>query len=279
MCPPQLLLQLSLVYQCIFQDTCIIQVNTIHSLFGLCYQIVPKFNAYVGNYYGFYIAMNDTLNDTNDMPDSVDVILTSESNSYGVVLVSWVEGKTLDISLTSPEKPKEAIIDLEATQYKMYQPTSNCKTDLSYYKCMGLRFLQKWQYKNCTKFCIPIIYQTLINLVTNDTYEVCEIAQENACITEEMKRIKLQASTECSKSCTKFEYAGKVKYKNSMNYNGIGDWYMIFPSSDMIFIEEYLIYDFIGMVGSIGGTLGLFIGFSFMDIFFHLVNFWFRKND
>ena len=30
--------------------------------------------------------------------------------------------------------------------------------------------------------------------------------------------------------------------------------------------KEYLIHDFIGMLGSIGGTLGIFIGFSFLGI-------------
>ena len=28
--------------------------------------------------------------------------------------------------------------------------------------------------------------------------------------------------------------------------------------------EEYLVQDFVGMLGSIGGTLGLFVGFSFL---------------
>ena len=30
--------------------------------------------------------------------------------------------------------------------------------------------------------------------------------------------------------------------------------------------EEYLIYDFVSMIGAIGGTLGLCIGFSFLDL-------------
>ena len=29
--------------------------------------------------------------------------------------------------------------------------------------------------------------------------------------------------------------------------------------------EEYLIYDAIGLIGSVGGTLGMFIGFSFSN--------------
>ena len=37
--------------------------------------------------------------------------------------------------------------------------------------------------------------------------------------------------------------------------------------------EEYLIYDVIGMIGSVGGTLGLFTGLSFASIVTLLINF------
>ena len=37
-------------------------------------------------------------------------------------------------------------------------------------------------------------------------------------------------------------------------------------------LEEYLIYDTIGMIGSAGGTLGLFIGFSFSNIIAFIIN-------
>ena len=32
--------------------------------------------------------------------------------------------------------------------------------------------------------------------------------------------------------------------------------------------EEYLIFDAIGMIGSVGGTLGMFIGFSMIGSYF-----------
>ena len=246
-----------------------------NTAFGLCYQIVPKFKVNVGSIAGFYIVMNTTLNDTNDLPKSVKVFITSKSNSYGLAIDSWVEGNSLDFNLPSSEKPKEVFIDLKPTEYKMYQPTSNCYSDESFYKCRGLRLLQKEQYKNCNRFCIPITYQTLIKLATNNSFEICENPLENACMTSEMAKIELQEN--CSKSCTIIEYDGKVKYQDSMNQNGMGDWYMTFLTSELTFIEEYLIYDFIGMVGSIGGTLGLFIGFSFMDLFFWIVNILFKK--
>ena len=35
--------------------------------------------------------------------------------------------------------------------------------------------------------------------------------------------------------------------------------------------EEYLIYDTVAMIGAVGGTLGMFIGFSFRNAFSNLL--------
>ena len=37
--------------------------------------------------------------------------------------------------------------------------------------------------------------------------------------------------------------------------------------------EEYYVYDFIGMVGTAGGSCGLFLGFSFFDAFCKIFDF------
>ena len=49
--------------------------------------------------------------------------------------------------------------------------------------------------------------------------------------------------------------------------------YWNFPSNRVIVNQEYLVYDSVGMVGSVGGTLGLLLGFSFLDLMFSLVNY------
>ena len=36
--------------------------------------------------------------------------------------------------------------------------------------------------------------------------------------------------------------------------------------------KKYEVYDFSGIVGTVGGSLGLFIGFSFMDFMLMLIN-------
>ena len=49
------------------------------------------------------------------------------------------------------------------------------------------------------------------------------------------------------------------------------DFFWIFPSTVIEVHSEYLIYDMTGLIGSIGGSLGLFVGFSFRDFFSYFI--------
>ena len=40
-----------------------------------------------------------------------------------------------------------------------------------------------------------------------------------------------------------------------------------YQSTDITVIEEVLLFDFAAIVAAVGGSLGLFIGFSFLDVF------------
>ena len=50
----------------------------------------------------------------------------------------------------------------------------------------------------------------------------------------------------------------------------IGYWFNY--EDEVEVFEEYLIYEITSVIGSIGGTLGLFIGFSFFDVSAKLIN-------
>ena len=43
--------------------------------------------------------------------------------------------------------------------------------------------------------------------------------------------------------------------------------YMIMASTDVLEKQEELIYPFLSLVAEFGGSLGLFLGFSFMTVF------------
>ena len=85
----------------------------------------------------------------------------------------------------------------------------------------------------------------------------------------------------CPKSCSVLEYTGFVDYtgsngavykqKTNEHYFSLTIRYK--PPAMVTLHEEYLIIDFYGMVGIVGGTLGLFVGFSFFDVITYLMSF------
>ena len=70
----------------------------------------------------------------------------------------------------------------------------------------------------------------------------------------------------CKKSCSHKEYVGGI-YQNNPKISDKKDQdlydfkYRLYHLATTKVHEEYLIYDEIGMVGSVGGTLGMFMKF------------------
>ena len=88
--------------------------------------------------------------------------------------------------------------------------------------------------------------------------------------------VNLQSNGTC-KPCTKYDYNGMRSFESEI----VEDKYMhhkkltyqfAYPQILKIY-QEYLIYDGIGMIGSVGGTLGMFIGFSFSNTISSILNF------
>ena len=77
-----------------------------------------------------------------------------------------------------------------------------------------------------------------------------------------------QVHPTCRKLCTTMNYEGNLELsqEEGLGKNTIGLSYWI-PTNELEVQKQYLIYDFYGLIGFIGGTLGLFIGFSFYESF------------
>ena len=77
-----------------------------------------------------------------------------------------------------------------------------------------------------------------------------------------------------AKPCTRFQYQTETTQKRMEHkrdqHNALFQ-ILIDPAQVQVF-EEYLIYDTVAMIGSIGGTMGLFIGFSCSGISSSVIN-------
>ena len=77
----------------------------------------------------------------------------------------------------------------------------------------------------------------------------------------------------CAKKCEVLNYRGdlQVNKDQKVEPKTVAIWYWM-VSDELRVEQEYLVNDTLGLIGYIGGTLGLFVGFSFFDLFSKLIS-------
>ena len=192
--------------------------------------------------------------------DAIIFFVTSQENSPGFFDKTWKDGKALKIAMNKNTFVKYTI-QPQKTQY--LEEIGKCQKD-SYYKCIASQ-VDTIEFKECSaKKCMPNVFANIgkdfhTSFCQNDT-------TTQQCIFSQISNKKVGAN--CKKSCSNLEYFGErvvnfpyrpksgSKYENWNVY-----WLQIeLTNQDLLskVFEEYLIYDNIGMIGSVGGTLGNF---------------------
>ena len=98
---------------------------------------------------------------------------------------------------------------------------------------------------------------------------------EELCVEKDPTGIKLHYnSSKCAKPCNITQFTADVEYKGYGFKKSAQTLSMVFlyQSSVIKVFEEYPIYDFRGMLGSIGGSLGICVGFSIFDVLSRIVD-------
>ena len=208
----------------------------------------------------------------------------SEENSYGLVLENWFEGR-IDQPIVLPPGSHKLHID----EVKEYQGLDSSCSDDSYYRCLAKRFERR-------DFCQ---YNNELNLVSNMEYSKSECETRETCtpyslpFTNKMKVCKelaeewyhkvafwiLQSdkNDSCPRSCKVKEYLTtldysdtesssdhefKLEYKFNSLLRGSRNQRTKIPQK--IVKKEHMIVSLSSLVGNVGGTLGMFVGFSFI---------------
>ena len=159
----------------------------------------------------------------------------------------------------------------------IYLEKYGCSHD-SYYECFALH-IKKSDFAGCPSKCLPESMKSLgrINLTYIPT---CNSENETACSWNHIYSdiFQNQLDDSCPKPCEILEYTGKIDYIESKSVSETANdtlkLYLRFSRPfSMTVNEEYIIYDLIGVIGSAGGTLGMFIGFTFYDLIVRFTSF------
>ena len=195
---------------------------------------------------------NETLSDV------VIFYLTSQDNSPGFIDSTWKDGKPLQIAI---KKDTLVRYNLEPQMTKYLEQMGKCQEE-AYYKCIASQ-IDASEFTECTTKCIPNIFS---NLGNNYSTSFCDndTASQKLIFNQMMEQ---RVGFNCKKSCSNLEYVGEfvldIPYQSEKENWNI--YLLEFKLTNQDFVanvwEEYLIYDIIGMMGSVGGTLGIFIEF------------------
>ena len=224
--------------------------------FGFCYKIslsMVEIDVLIFNLiFDFKVVQSD-------LPD-IEIILTSENNAFGVIASTWIFGNEFKIVVNEDQSSG---FKIKATKKTSLGIHNNCTLNVTK-NCLH-EVISNSVYE-CDKICFPIIFSGM------DSYDIplCGSIEDYECMRWQMnKYLRYEASNICGTPCSIMEYVGKKSfgYKFYDNpYRNYYEWRYLFDSRMIDVHEEYLVYDSTGFIGSVGGTLGLFIGFSFREI-------------
>ena len=191
-----------------------------------------------------------------DLPN-IDLYLSSEPNSYGYPMFKWLDGQNVLENKVRGFSLKE----IRQNKIVKLESSSNCQKE-PYYECFHTK-LDIADYSQCPRKCFAI--STPLN-----GQPICKTLEEFQCSWEIAKQVANDnSSTQCLPSCKQIDMSIVNQYQEDQDApdarRNVTVRY-VFATDKMKVEEEYLINDFVKMLGSIGGTLGMCIGFSFLGL-------------
>ena len=235
-------------------------------ILGYCYKISVA-NPSVNHNRAFYIYYKNETIAEKDLP-TVKVYITSEENAYGVVVTHWRDGKYVT---TQIDRNMVNYVALKQDKYQYLAANGKCSHE-TFYECFSQQLALRLGESKCSpKVSLP----SLPICKTKETYEASLKAVYD--VLPKIESLSAFENGVCPKLCSRVDYNGELKigkriedlpYKTNATF--VLDYK--FKQSSVTVYKEYVIYDAISMIGSVGGTLGMCIGFSFTGAIAYMIN-------
>ena len=237
---------------------------------GICYKIVPTTkNIFKGEMKAIEIYFDDTIS-SKKMP-SAKFYFSSEKNSYGILMNTWMDGDALEVNVDK----YVLTYSLKPEKYIYINTSKSVCSNKSFYQCFSDK-VSADNFEHCPTKCSTIS----LPFQNASVIPVCEKEEDQKC---SLRKIihpifnRINDKELCPRSCTFLQYSGKIVHKYEIKNQSttnvpLSIWYSFKVPESVMVNEQYLIYDAIGMIGAVGGTLGMCIGFSFDSIIHYLIN-------
>ena len=230
---------------------------------GKCYVIIPNQLEMkpMSDTWSVAIAKNIT----SENKDMDKVFIQISSNDTINTLNFKMSGVTNEIMEQIFTNEKTGYLEIDYAE-KNTEFIKDC-SEVPFFRCLAKKINETSKF-NCSKKCIPIFAKSVMENIDHDIPQCSNDDEEYCMIGLENYKKYMELKSECLKQCNNKAATLDISRVLSKPVFYIGDvqlelYFHVAPET--VSYKEYLIYDGITMFGSIGGSLGLFVGFSLFD--------------
>ena len=200
-------------------------------------------------------------------PQEANIYFTSEENAYGATMQLWYNGEVVPYTL------QKDIMHYINVKTKEFHHLENLCQPQSFYQCLASKFSRTTTCSSdiCSPFTLPTDTRFEDVRICNETEFSCRfevywslLFDNTTCKGDTAKACVVKEYTpEDSGPQEKAEDGIDFSFAMSMQVPKSSNNYVVIKPYKTIFTEHYVLSS-LQLVGTIGGTLGLMIGFSFM---------------
>ena len=234
------------------------EVISLHQVSQQCYQLTSMISSKPERALTRYITIHFPNVSQKFIPPSMTAFFTSKENSYGEFNREWFDGQVFRQTVQVGYFAKISLRPVEYTYLNFDDQCSN-KTFLEQW----MPYLLKANFSECQKRCTHTSF-----FVSND-FPLCgwepEDAQARTCSYYRTHDSYQDFKTRIgyTRPCYILEYLGETNHNGKLHENVFIIQYNFAPPEMTLHYTERYVFDVVGMIGSVGGTLGMCIGFSF----------------
>ena len=197
----------------------------------------------------------------HETPGSRYSLVPGDYVSKGTTEVRFKPGQLTDLGVSKEIKT----LKIDKTEGKCQDYLGTDSQSKCYLKILANKLHRVSENEGCQNVKICWIPQVR-NILKKEDVDQCLTKVEYECMQKVLKTDPEEMNVQCPQSCTHISYKIQVKsLPQDMTQHAI--LLMYYTSNGYLLFEEYLVFDEIAIIVALGGSLGLFLGFSCYQCF------------